>query len=255
MSNFLVIQPTRGTLFTKVQESIEREFRDNKQYPAIIRTSNLKLIPARNYLVDTAVETEADIIVFCDDDVVLPEGAFKAFENKLITSDITVIDYPHHHHPLLSDTKPTGVTVFTQWLPNEDIYTKPIAWSGLGAVAMKRTKLKELMDKVNPLFSNTAHPVGVDTLGRVGLTPTRDNGLAGQSNTYSGGEDTDFFLNARKHGFSIGLVKDLKGIHLRLDHAVSWVSDDKYTSVHKIEESTEIVQPGNALHMDLNTIK
>lgn len=247
--NYLITQPNRGTLFTASQEALEDEFRTNQAYPLILRATGIPLIKARNWLVKRALEIPNwDIMIMVDDDVVLPKGAFKAFQKQLETCDIAIMDYPHHYHELLSSEPPTGVTVFTQYLPGEDIENLEVAWSGLGATALKRETLEKLNETYPTLFKASAHPVVVDGLGRVSLHLTSDDGLTAQGARYSAGEDTAFFFDARKIGLKVKLIPDLVAQHLRLEFAVSWASNDKYSTSHTIGVSKDIFRPGNELH-------
>lgn len=248
--NFLVLTPTRGTLFTKTADALMREFRLNSQYPTWLTTDGLRLIDARNQLARWAFESKVpyDAVLFLDDDVVLPEGAFKAYSGALAKADVALVDYPHHHHPLLSEKKPTGVTTFSQWLPGEDVSEKPIAWSGLGATAMTKAAFEKLYAYKAPLFRPSANPVKVDHLGRVSFVPTADRGVSAQGTDYSAGEDTQFFFDCRALGLTMRLVPGMTAKHLRLEHAVSWVADEKYSTVHTVEVSDAIELPGNGLY-------
>jgi hypothetical protein len=247
--NFLVLTPTRGTLFTATHEAVTREFRLNGQYPTWLVTNGLRLLDARNTLAKWAEEAKFpwDAALFLDDDVVLPEGAFAAFAKSLAKHDVAVMDYPHHWHPKLSDVPPTGIATYAQWLPGESTKGKVLAWAGLGSTAMTKSAFLKLKAKRDPLFRPSANAVEVSKLGVISLRATYDRGLSAQSEDYSAGEDTQFFFDCKAEGFSIEVL-DQTAKHLRLDHAVSWAGAEKYAAVHVVEESTEITQPGNGLY-------
>jgi hypothetical protein len=219
----------------------------------ILRSNGIPLPDSRNALWEVAMSAPAwDVMVMVDDDIVLPEGAFPAFSKALETSDIAVMDYPHHYHELLSNPahKGTGVTAWTQWLPGDSLEGKQVAWSGLGAAALKRATAEKIFRGLDgTVFRNTAHPLKTDSLGRILLTKTRDNGRSLMSDNYSGGEDTQFFLDAKNLlKLTVGLVPRLTASHLRLESSVSWIGNDKYSTSHVIRESSGINHPVNLMY-------
>jgi hypothetical protein len=105
-----------------------------------------------------------------------------------------------------------------------EVKDKPVAWAGLGCTLVKR----EVFDHMTaPYFRVTQHTFTRDDNGHITLND--DNVQLG-----GGGEDTYFFVEARKKGFKITPIYDLQAGHARIKRAVLATQEGKYQMQHEI---------------------
>lgn len=213
--------PTRGLVFTKVEVALEDELLKNGQIPFILRTDNLPLPDCRNKLAETALSIEDwTHTLLVDDDVIIPDGGLKAMIDA--DSDIAFIDYPMHYTG--DKWGNMGTATYDDWLPGEDPKGKPVAWAGLGCALVTR----EVFEKMSkPYFKITQHTFTRDNNGHITLND--DNVQLG-----GGGEDTYFFIQAKKLGFKITPIFELQAGHARLKRAVLATQEGKYQMQHEI---------------------
>lgn len=213
----ITLLPTRGFVLTEVENAIDRELAANMQSPVIIRTHDLPLPLSRNFLVETALKqdwwTHALLI---DDDVIMPKGALK--EMLKAKADIAVANYPMH---MKVGGKSTGTIVHDK--------DGSIAFAGLGCVLVSR----EVFEKIEqPWFVATNYRINRGTNGEIGFYANQpENKTMG-----SAGEDTYFYLQARKYGFK---TKEIKSIaeHSRVDRMITTAHFSRYSAQHVISKN------------------
>jgi hypothetical protein len=178
-----VVLPTRGFVFTEVEDSISRNMRkyDHKVY----RSFNLKIPDCQNTLVAEALSDGCKQILFIEEDTVMPDKGIDRL--LMIDSDIACIDYAVNEYSCITRNKNT----------NE------ILWCGLGCTLVKR----EVFDKLEePYFRS-------DKLLRLNDWPNVVWIDAGEQGY--GGQDIYFCMKAREAGFRIKQA-DGECRHLRL---------------------------------------
>lgn len=213
--------PTRGLIFTKVEVALEDELFKNGQMPFILRTDNLPIPDCRNKLIESALSVpDWTHILLIDDDVIIPEGGLGLLIEA--DSDIAFIDYPMHYTG--DRWGNMGTATYDDWLPGEDPKGKPVAWAGLGCTLVKREVLEKMSD---PYFKVTQHTFTRDDNGHITLND--DNVQLG-----GGGEDTYFFVQAKKLGLTITPIQDVQAGHARLKRAVLATQEGKYQMQHEI---------------------
>lgn len=118
-----IVLPTRGLIFSKTIEAIERE---RKGYETTLYISNDLPIPkGHNELCVKALEDGSDYILFIEEDVVIPA---RSFEKLLaVNADIACIDY--------------GVSGWSCITKNKE---GQILWCGVGCTLVKREVLEAL---------------------------------------------------------------------------------------------------------------
>jgi hypothetical protein len=101
---------------------------------------------------------------------------------------------------------------------------KSIAWAGLGCTLVKR----EVFEKMpSPWFVLTSYKIQRQD-GKVCFYASQKDGF-----THSAGEDTYFFLQARKLKFKSKAIKKVSK-HAHIEQAVSTVHNGRYQTSHKI---------------------
>jgi len=210
----ITLMPTRGIILTEAQEAVDREMIKNKQVPWFLRVSNMPLPVSRNYLVESALKLpDWTHALLLDDDVIMAEGVLKDLIK--LNTDIAVADYPMHY---LMDGKHIGTIVRDK--------DKSIAWAGLGCTFVKR----EVFEKMpSPWFALTSYRIRRGQDGSVMFFAAQKDG----SNNLSAGEDTYFFLQARKLKFKVKSIKKVCK-HAHLEQTVSTVHNGRYQTSHKI---------------------
>lgn len=219
-AKIIALMPTRGLIVTETEMALDRELAMNQQMPVIIRTHDLPLPVSRNFLVDCALAQDWwTHALLLDDDVILPEGALK--EMLKLKANIAVMNYPIH---IKLDGKPVGTIVHD--------HDNSIAYAGLGAVLVER----EVFEKMpSPWFALTQYRVRRGNKGEIGF-------YAGQQDDgqqLSAGEDTHFYLQARKHNFSVKETKKTAE-HARIDQLVTNTHTIRYGRQHRITKSSKI---------------
>jgi hypothetical protein len=210
--------PSRGIILTEVQDALDRELANNDQIPLILRTHDMPLPICRNYLIETALKLDWTHILLMDDDVILPKGGLK--ELIKLKTDVAIMDYPMKS---LGADKSYGTVVTDK--------DKSVAWAGLGACLIRR----EVFEKISqPWFVCTQYSIRRSNSGQIGF-------FAGQkdSEQHSAGEDTYFFLQARKEGFKMKVAKKIAE-HCYIEQMVSPVANGRYQSSHKIVKRDHI---------------
>jgi hypothetical protein len=155
-----------------------------------------------------------------DDDVVLPEDGLR--ELIKLNTDIAIMDYPMHGK---LEGKAVGTIVHDA--------DKSVAFAGLGAVLVKR----EVFEKINtPWFILTQYRINRSNDGRVGFYASQPD--TGQT-TLSAGEDTYFYLQAKKHGFKIKETKKT-ATHCRIDQLITNTHTIRYSRQHAITKADKI---------------
>lgn len=217
----VVTMPTRGVILTEAQNAIDRELISVQQLPTILRTHDLPLPLSRNFLVESALQIPGwEYMLMMDDDVIMAKGTLK--EMLTMDTDIAVTNYPAHG-------KHQGKNVSTM-LHNKD---KSVVFGGLGCVLVKRTVLETIPQ---PWFVVTEYRIARDENGEVGFYAGQADGRAQQT---SAGEDTYFFLQARKHGFEIKEVSKM-ATHARVDMLVTNSHTTRYHQQHVINKSNKV---------------
>jgi len=117
-----VILPTRGLVFTKVEEAIE-EFRTPEV--KVYRSNDLPIPDGHNKLAKQALSEGSDYLLFIEEDTVPPTGALEKLLK--VDSDIACIDYGV-----------SGWGCVTKNVKGE------ILWCGLGCTLVKRQVLEKM---------------------------------------------------------------------------------------------------------------
>ena len=217
----VVTMPTRGVILTEAQNAIDRELISVQQLPTILRTHDLPLPLSRNFLVESALQIPGwEFMLMMDDDVIMPKGSLKSM--LAMDADIVVTNYPAHG-------KHQGKAVSTM-LHNKD---GSVVFGGLGCVLVKRHVLEKIPQ---PWFVATEYRVAKDEKGEVGFYAGQKDG---QGMNFSAGEDTYFFLQARKHGFEIKEAKKI-ATHARVDMLVTNSHKTRYAQQHVISKSDKV---------------
>ena len=212
--------PTRGVVLTEVQDAIDAEIVRNGLVPFFIRTHDLPLPASRNFLVESAMKIPGwSHVLLLDDDVIIPEGGLKQL--IALKADIAVMDYPLH---MVKDGKNCGTVVTDK--------DGSIAWAGIGCCLVKREVFEKLSQ---PWFAFTNYRINRADDGALGIYA----GQTGDANRYSGGEDTHFFLNARKEGFKIKQTKK-HAVHCHIEQMVLPTQNRRYVAQNKIVKRNKI---------------
>lgn len=234
MSKIITIIPTRGLLFTSHQIALENELASIEEYPSVLRSVDVPLPEARNLLIEAAlVDTEWTHLLMLDDDIIMPDNSLKALLKACKKADIALIDYPHHLREV--DAPRLGVAVYKNWKVGESVAGKEIAWAGLGCVLMTRLAV-EKMDK--PLFANTAYKFERREDGEIEMDAGTRDTLTGTA-----GEDTYFYLEARRQGMKVIQVPGMIAGHAHIERFIYRLGGGRYRSTHKIATNTEIDRP------------
>ena len=167
-----IILPTRGMVFTEVENAIE----DARRFNNIIvyRSWNLPIPDAQNYLTEQALkDREVTDLWFIEEDTIPPDGALEKLKDA--NADIACIDYSVNQYGCVARDKKT----------NE------ILWCGFGCTLVKR----EVFEKLEKPWFRT------DKTLRLNDWQWIDN-----SAKY-GGQDIWFGCKAREAGFKIQQVE------------------------------------------------
>lgn len=179
-----VILPTRGMVFTEVEEALSRELL-GREYK-IYRSHNLVIPDGHNNLVEQALEDDCENLLFVEEDTVIPIGGIN--EMMLANSDIACIDYAV-----------AGWSCITR-----DKSTNEILWCGLGCTLIRR-HVFEALEK--PYFRS-------DKALLLNCWP-EIKWIDPGAQAY-GGQDIWFFMKAREKGFRITQVEG-ECRHLKLE--------------------------------------
>jgi hypothetical protein len=220
-----VLIPTRGTIFTKAIEAVLNQSPEGTQY---FFSHDLPIPDCRNYLLRMGMDSGADTFLLLDDDNILPEGGLQALLSS--QADIAFLDYPTHW---MGKNKGCGVTVYDNYKDGWDVDITKVIFSGLGCVRITREAIEKLgypeweFRRGGQLFDR-------DENGKMILY-----GMSGGD----GGEDFEFFLDAREKGLSIEQIPNMIAGHAKVMKHVGVVQPGKYLTVHDIHYATEVVKP------------
>lgn len=181
-----VILPTRGIVFTEVEQSIEDNLKEYNH--RVYRSFTLPIPESENYLVDKALEDHPTYLLFVEEDTVLPEHAFVNMVKA--NADIACIDYGVSGWSCITRRKTTT----------------EILWCGLGCTLVRR----EVFDKLDKPFFRTDLALRLNDWE----TNEKDWQEVPKEKQY-GGQDIYFCCKAREKGFSIVQV-DGECKHLKL---------------------------------------
>jgi glycosyltransferase involved in cell wall biosynthesis len=220
-----VLIPTRGTVFTRAIESVLDQAPKDTLY---FFTHDLPIPDCRNALLRMAMDSEADVFLMLDDDNILPEGGLK----KLLDSkaDIAFLDYPSH---FMGSNKKRGVTVYDNYREGWEVDITKVIFSGLGCVRITREAVLKLgypeweFRKGGQLFDR-------DERGKMVLY-----GVAGGD----GGEDFEFFMDAKEKGLTIEQIPNTYAGHAKIMRHVGVVQPGKYITTHDIHYAFEVEKP------------
>lgn len=239
MTKIITAVPTRGLIYTAHQNALERELFDNGQVPFIVRTDNMPIPDSRNYLLDEALKlTWWSHILLVDDDIVIPKGGLSAMLD--LNTDVAVIDYPYHViGEKDGEEQMYGTAVYDDWESGESTEGKKLAWAGLGCVLVRRHVFEEMQ---KPFFKSTEYKYVrknkiIHFSSEVGYSEDLRKEFAG------GGEDTHFYLEARRANAEIKSVPGMVATHLRTERIVSRMANSRYVSQHKITGNSRIDTP------------
>lgn len=197
-----VILPTRGFVYTEVENAIEKNL--NKLDYKIFRSFTLPIPDCQNELVEQALSEHISHILFIEEDVVIPDGGFE----KLITAnaDIACIDY--------------GVEGWGCVTKNQQ---GEILWCGLGCTLVNRY----VFDKLDKPYFRSDIELRLNDWQWVKSPPDK-----------YGGQDIYFCMKAREKGFKIVQVEG-EAKHLKLESlGVSGINN----GLHKIVEKPKITK-------------
>lgn len=202
-----VILPTRGLVFTQVEDAIEREraFADLRIY----RSYSLPIPIAQNHLIRNAINDEPVTgrfthFWFIEEDTVPPLDSLQLMLEE--DSDIVCIDYAVN-----------GYSCITR-----DKHTNDILWCGMGCTLIKR----EVFDKIQQPWFKTDKSLRLNDWQWIDTNP----------NKVYGQQDIRFCFEAKQNGFKITQI-DGECEHLQLDElGKSGINN----GVHKITEKPKI---------------
>lgn len=219
-NELIILMPTRGFVLTEVITALEEETARLRLVPITLRTFDLPLPISRNFLIETALKLKDwKYALLVDDDVILPKGGIQELLN--LNADIAVMDYPLHGKV---DGKTPGTIVRDK--------DKSIAFAGLGATLVKR----EVFEKMpQPWFVLTQYRTNRSKDGYIGFFASQRDG----NPQISAGEDTHFYLNARKLNFKIKESK-LIATHCRIEQVIPHLHTARYQSQHKIVKVNKV---------------
>lgn len=212
-----IILPTRGLVFTRVEDAIER-FREKHQI-RVYRSDNLPIPFGHNELAEQALKDGCDYIWFIEEDTV---PTIDALDRLLeVNSDIACIDY--------------GVA---GWSCITKSYAGEILWCGLGCTLVKTKVLAALP---RPWFR-------VDKTLRLNDWTWQDLPEDYIKTKQYGSLDIWFFCQARKYGFKIVQVEG-ECDHLQLEELGTRESNN---GLHKIIlrpriEKNQIISEGGEI--------
>lgn len=180
-----VVLPTRGFVFTEVENAIQSNLAGYEY--KIHRSFNLPIPDGHNELAKKALEDGFEYLLFVEEDVVLPDGAVD--DMIMAQSDIACIDY--------------GVQGWG--CVTRDKRNNSILWCGLGCTLVKR----EVLEKMEYPYFRT------DKALRLNDWPTIDWVDTNILKNY-GGLDIWFCMKAKELGFRIKQVQG-ECRHLKLE--------------------------------------
>lgn len=179
-----IILPTRGLVYTQVEDAIHREIDGTWHKVKYFRSYDKTIPEAQNFLVEEALKHEGiNWFWFIEEDVVVPEGSFKRLFNQ--TEPISFIDY--------------GVNGWSCSAKNED---GEIVWCGFGCTMVRR----EVFEKLNRPYFRTDKALRLNDGAWIDTNPDK---VYGQ-------QDIWFCVKAREAGFKIKQVEG-ECKHLKLD--------------------------------------
>jgi len=185
-----VILPTRGLVFTEVEQSIASNLKEYNY--TVFRSFTLPIPDSENFLVDQALQDPTvQYLLFVEEDTVMPEHGFVNLVKA--NAPIACIDY--------------GVEGWS--CTARDKTTNEILWCGLGCTLVRR-EVFEAMEK--PYFRTDKSLLLNDWPEEKWIdVPERKR---------YGGQDIWFCMEARKRGFTItqveGECKHLRVVRLGL---------------------------------------
>lgn len=240
MAQIIVLQPTRGILYTDVQNALDLELLRNEQFGFPIRTNSVPLPDCRNQLVEMALkESQWTHALLVDDDVVIPEGGLKAMLD--LDVDVAMIDYPHHQQGWDKETLQDlsfGTCVYQNWKSGEKADGKEVVYGGLGCSLVKREVFEKL---AKPWFRESSYIYHRDK--NTGFLRITDEEYGQSQESKGAGEDAYFFKNAATEGFKFKVVPDMVATHLRLVRALPRQAMGRYRSSHTIYGNNKIDRP------------
>lgn len=174
-----VVLPTRNLLFTEVEQQIEKM--RSAHGIAVFRSWDKGIPDAQNYLIEQALATNPDYVLFIEEDTIPTDTALADMLAE--DADIAFVDY--------------GVNGWSCSAKNQD---GTLLWCGMGCTLVK----KEVFDKLEKPYFRT------DKVLRLNDWTWQD-----RINKY-GGQDIWFCCKAREAGFKI---KQAKGEcrHMQID--------------------------------------
>lgn len=203
-----IILPTRGLVFTRVEEEIEKL---RKQYDIEVYRSNSLPIPeGHNHLTEKALGDGKEVLFFIEEDTVPPAGALEKMLAVTKDADIACIDYGVAGWGCVArDTK------------------GEILWCGLGCTVIKRQVFEALE---RPYFRT-------DMVLRLNDWTWQKLSEEYVKTKQYGGLDIWFCTKAKELGFKIGQVPEEEADHLRL---VELGKREINNGLHKIELKPKI---------------
>src|SRR3990167_1260503 len=202
-----ILLPSRGLIFSDTVQALWREIKDFGDADMDLVVITGKPIPeAQNKAVKEALKMPNNWLLFLEEDMILPEGTFKALfkavnEQKF---DIAIINYPVGDHYSTICRK-----------------DGQILWFGLGCTLIHRHVFEEL-GKDN--WFETDKSVKINNLA------TLDYEITDIPAKY-GGHDILFGLKVAKRGLNIGEITALQACQYRL---VELGRSEYNNGVHKI---------------------
>ena len=210
-----ICMPSRGLIYSKVIEGVFDgiEVLHQEGYITSLFISNDLPIPdSHNACLKRALEAGCDRIVFVEEDNYIGPTEFQALATT--TADVATLQYND------KNGSPHGIIHYNE--ANE------ILWCGLGATSIKRVVFESLEE---PYFrTDTRYKITKKRLTedkrliteyeeiepRQVYNPETRKFEEKKDPYIYGGLDVDFFTRARKAGFKITKIPDMKSIHLKV---------------------------------------
>lgn len=199
MKRIAVVLPTRGLVFTEVEEAIEAA--RLRHEIIVFRSKDLPIPDSHNQLTEEALSNNFDYIWFIEEDTVPPKFALDHLLNA--DADIAFIDY-----------------AINGWACAPKGANGEILWCGLGCTLVKAEVFKKLQ---KPYFrTDKSLSLNDDTYFQWRDIP----------NKY-GGQDIWFFSQARQAGYKLVQVPG-ECKHLKVDaYATPQVNDGRHVISQK----------------------
>jgi len=198
-----IVLTSRGTISTRMKESVERELHVNGVPHKFFYAHGEKIPDCFNRPTGEALKGSFNYIWYVEEDVVVPEGGLKAMleASYVKKNGVVAINYPLRQYRTRSEGW------FKEGVDGE--IQKFRSWVGLGCTLVRRDVFEKMRAKgISPFFK----PSSLVAVHRGSATKKRELMLVEGRRKY-GGQDIYFCYFAREIGFDIHVVDDMLADH------------------------------------------